>query len=775
MIPTTNAGKRTGFFARLRADQSGNIIALTAAAVLPLIATVGGAIDISRVYAVKTRMQAACDAGALSGRRVMGSSAWNSTAEDAANKMFSANFANDFFGSTGLTKTFNGANEVVTGKITANVPMTLMRVFGKQQRTVSVTCTSEMKIPHTDVMFVLDTTGSMAFAPDGTTASGTNPSRLSGLRRSVNCFYEALAKEDTGEVCATSGSDPAATGLAAGTQLRIGFMPYSSNINVGKLLPTAYFADSRTYQSRSPIISTINVWNISGTEAPSPYAYTARPIPSPTNTYALASSYNSTWTDLASSGQTTVERFGNTSVNLDNTKVATDAVTCANWNNTDSKKLLSTVGDLPGSPGVYTPGSYVAPNYSGSSTGTVTRPHTQPMTNNLVRGYRYSWTGSICRLQISSGKTSSPDTRWNGNRSWTGTTSITWTSARELTGWTLHPRSVNVSELKNGTNWNGSFTVADFAASTANVRKSGSSTSASINIPVNAIVAWNGCIEERQTYMNIDTNPDDEWSPIPSTAFDLDIDSAPTTAANTQWGPALQGLIYGRSDGSSRTTTNRTIAADHTALFASNASGKLNTLACPTEARTLEVYKTGATRTPANIRTYTNSLTAVGGTYHDIGLLWGARFMSSTGVFGTQNSTDSSGNPITIQRHMIFMTDGDTGTCSTSYTPYGISWWDRLQTNKNNPVDDTGTTFCNNTYTNRIVDARTAALCSAIKNKNITLWVASFGSGVNAASEARLKTCASSSSHFYDADSTADLMTAFKEIALQISRLRLQS
>lgn len=766
MIATNLRAKKPGFLARLRQDETGNVIAMTAAAVLPMIAIVGGAIDVSRLYGVQSRLQAACDAGALTGRRVMGSAAWGTTSENAANAMFSTNFANNYFGGTSLVKDFDGVDGRVNGEVSVNVPMTLMRMFGQEERTVSVTCTSEMRIPHTDVMFVLDTTGSMAFAPDGTTASGTNPSRMAGLRRSVNCFFETLAKEDTGEICAASGTDPVATGLASGIQLRVGFMPYSSNINVGKLLPTAYFADTWAYQSRTPVIANINVWEIAGTETNSPYVYSARPTPSP-NIYASASSYSATWTDLGTSGQTVVQRFGATSVTLDNVKSAATSAACVAFNDRDSNRLLSTVGDSMGTPGTYTPGSYVAPNYSGSATGTVTRPHTQPMTNNLVRGYRYAWVSNTCRLQISNGRTSSPNTRWNGTRTWTGTTAINWTTQREVTGWTLQQRNVDVSGLKNGTNWNASFTVPDFTTSTANVRKSGSSVPTTINTPANAGISWNGCIEERQTYMNVDNNPDDEWSPIPNSALDLDINTAPTSADNSKWAPALEGLIYQRTVGGTRTM-------DPVSTAAAGDVGKLNFLACPTEARRLEVYKTGATRTPSDIRAYTNSLVATGATYHDIGLLWGARFMSPTGIFGTANSTDSSGNAITIQRHMIFMTDGDTGTCSFSYSPYGTAWWDRRQTNKDDPADDGGPT-CTNSYTNRIVDARTAALCNAIKNMNITLWVVSFGSGVNATSEARLRTCASSANHFYDADNTAALMTAFNEIALQISRLRLQS
>src|SRR3546814_12202091 len=80
------------------------------------------------------------------------------------------------------------------------MPMTIRRIFGQTERTIAVTCTAEMRIPNTDVMFVLDTTGSMSDNIPGDSAS-----KIFGLRRAVKCFYEALAKQDTDASC---GSTP---------------------------------------------------------------------------------------------------------------------------------------------------------------------------------------------------------------------------------------------------------------------------------------------------------------------------------------------------------------------------------------------------------------------------------------------------------------------------------------------------------------------------------------------------------------------------------------
>lgn len=763
--------KSPGFLARLRRDEAGNVIALAAAAVLPFIAIVGGAIDISRMYAVKTRMQAACDAGALSGRKVMGSAAWNSAADSAATQMFSANFSDNFFGSDSLTKNFSGADETVTGEISANVPMTLMRIFGTAESTISVTCTSEMRIPHTDVMFVLDNTGSMNCSPSDTIATCSNnggteksDARIKGLRKATNCFYETLAREDTGEVCDAVNGDPTPTGLAADIQLRVGFLPYSSNINVGNILPTQYFANAWTYQSRVPVTSNIPVWNDSDSESFGPWDNPSRPNSGAWNT---ASNYSS-FANVSGSGSVSIYRAGmaNATVNI----VVTGATSsnCANNNTIDSNRLRI-VSDVAGSPSNSTPGASTAPSFGPPQSTNRTRLHTRTTVHNVV-GYRYAWTSGECRLQSAAGKTSNADTRWTQTQSRTGTIPVEWTTVRELTGWTLRPRSVDISGLKNGTNWNSSLSVPDLGFSTVSVNRSGNNSSSNIFIPSSVNVGWQGCIEERQTFLNTDTNPDDDWDSIPGSALDMNIDAAPSTGIETQWAPALQGLIYSRLDNSGNRTMAGTLGGSYPVTSANNTNRKLNALTCPAEAKKLQVWANGT-----DIFAETNKFIATGGTYHDIGLLWGARLVSPTGIFASENNNDAAGNPITIQRHLVFMTDGEAGSCSSAYTPYGTAWWDRRQTNKDNPIDDSGVSTCTNSYTNRIIYARMDALCRAIKNKNITLWVVSFSAGVATTAKPKLEACASSNKHFYDADSTADLLTAFKEIALQISRLRLQS
>lgn len=160
--------ERRGVLMRLRGDWGGNTLVIMTAALIPLTGMVGGGIDISRMYILKIRLQHACDAGALAGRKAMGGSAWsynNHYPRAQANQFFDGNFASGLFSATNLSRTFTEDAGKVTGRASATIPMTLMRIFGQTTKTLSVTCDADMRLPNTDVMFVLDTTGSMADIP----------------------------------------------------------------------------------------------------------------------------------------------------------------------------------------------------------------------------------------------------------------------------------------------------------------------------------------------------------------------------------------------------------------------------------------------------------------------------------------------------------------------------------------------------------------------------------------------------------------------------------
>ena len=735
------------FLTRLARDVRGNTIALAAAAMLPLAGMIGGGVDMSRLYLAKTRLQQACDAGALSGRKAMGTATWttgSATSSDArAKELFDLNYRDGSYGTGNLTRTFSESGGVVTGTASVVVPMTIMRVFGVAARTLDVNCSARMEIPNTDVMFVLDVTGSMnCVAGDSSCSNNGNVpaegAKILGLKSAVKCFYEALLKVDTSEVC---GDDPTATTYTQTAQIRIGFVPYSLDVNVGKLLPNAYLADTWTYQSRVANTQTVRAWSLDTESAKSAWSnWSPSSMPSSFNTASGFSSWSTPNSDLTVGGVTySRQRSDRTSSN------------CANLNT------------LSGSSTTLIARTDVAGTTSSSLTGTTNNPPTYPASSqtltytdnepHTVTGYRYYWKKlsgtNSCWLENAAGS-------YSKTRTQTSTKPINWTTHEVFKDWTYKAVTHNVAALKTGeSTWAGSVALPLTVVNGDTVKLSGSNSNTVLQFVADTNVPWAGCIEERQTVKNSDGDPSDEWTPIPSGAYDMNIDMVPNAAtAGSYWGPMLPDAVWGRYSGSSNKTTDVTTTSN---LNRNNIYSY-----CGTEAKKLQTWYT-----PDNFETYVDSLHAEGNTYHDIGMIWGARLISPTGIFASQNAATPTGGA--IQRHIVFMTDGDTMSYNSDYMSYGISWWDRRQTTYA-PSNGNGT----NSDTAKIINAHLSALCTAIKNKNITLWVISYGGGINEATEARLETCATSG-RYYSASNSEALIARFKQIASEIAQLRLTS
>jgi hypothetical protein len=180
-----------------------------------------------------------------------------------------------------------------------------------------------------------------------------------------------------------------------------------------------------------------------------------------------------------------------------------------------------------------------------------------------------------------------------------------------------------------------------------------------------------------------------------------------------------------------------------------------STFYCPTEARKLQSWTD-----PSTFQSYVNSLNPDGNTYHDIGIIWGARLMSPTGIFRTENAATPNGGE--IERHMIFMTDGDTNANDFDYAAYGLPFFDHRQTLANPSKEQL----------QEQVNLRFLAICQWVRNSGITLWVVNFGEGQSQATQDRLLQCASTGRYFSNTDSVG-LQQTFKSIADQISQLRL--
>ncbi|WP_246171474.1 TadE/TadG family type IV pilus assembly protein [Sphingobium limneticum] len=640
-----------GFLRRLAGNQSGNVMAMVAAAIIPLAALIGGGLDMSRAYMARARMQQACDAAALAGRRAMTGSSMSQSDKDEAKKFFDFNFPQNTFQTATFTPVIQSKpGETTTVQVTAEstMPTTLMKIFGYTTLPLSVTCESRFDIGNTDVMLVLDTTGSMS--SNMTDTDGTTMTRLAALKLAVKDFYDTLG----------AGSDT--TG-----RIRYGFVPYSSAVNVGYSLPASYMVGGSSGET----------W-IYNTRRMTYYNDT------PSTTSTCYRGYKATGSNSCRSTAATAQS--------DSSSVSRSS--CQTWGNATT----SINGDYP---------------------GTVTK----------IVYSAYSWNG-----------TNPFPTSGSGNQkcvrqevSTTHTTNVTGGAGNtSLNEWAYDDFPTDVSTYITG-------------ASTTNPAFTDGTSS-----------TWSGCIEERDTDSSITATT--STSSIPSGAYDLQIDTIPTNTA-TKWRPHWPEVEFDRSG----RWLNDNVYPDYR-------SGTGGWNACPSKARKLASYSSRSA-TPAGMSSsfdaYIDSLIAIGGTYHDIGMMWGARFLSPTGIFASENA--SAPNGFNISRHIIFMTDGDLTAYDAVYGSYGYQKLDGR-------VAPTST---DNDRLKAIHKRRLEMMCNAIKGKGITIWVVGFkdqpplGTLDSAMLDTELQSCANSSNHWFMAYKPSTLRQKFKDIAKNIGGLRL--
>lgn len=547
---------------------------MAAFAIIPLLAMVGGAVDASRTYMAYTRLQQACDSGALAGRKAMANVTTLSDTEKAkANEFFDFNFPANTYSAQSVVRSFSkGADGVVIGTASLSMPTTLMKMFGFAAIPLQVGCQATLNIPNTDVMFVLDVTGSMAGTPAGYATSDPTQSRIYGLRQAVKDFYAVLGPG------AKSGPG----------RIRYGFMPYSSNVNVGRILYAA------------------NPSFISGGANNNKVAYVTRKA-------------------LTSNGK------------------------FSSW-------------------------SYSSQDVSVSS---IVRSSTFTMPNPAY------WTGA-------------------------------WSSDDQ-----------NYDYWIAGPDWRGQYYWAS------------SRTSAS--------VTWEGCIQEAETVNNIVSTT--ALSPLPSTAYDMDIDLVPSSE-DTRWKPFLPQIQYEPASSGSRGQWLGRSRGDYGA--------------CPAEARRLAQFSDmdATTKRSPSLESYIDTLQPSGFTYHDIGLVWGSRFLSPTGIFSADNSDAAAPGQYQVSRHIVFMTDGELRTVNNNNDAWGINIYD----------GHIAPTNATSARTDESHERRSQMICNAMKSKGFTIWVIGFGS--DGLSDT-LKKCASDDDHWSEASDTAALRKTFAKIAQTIGGLRL--
>lgn len=251
---------------------------------------------------------------------------------------------------------------------------------------------------------------------------------------------------------------------------------------------------------------------------------------------------------------------------------------------------------------------------------------------------------------------------------------------------------------------------------------------------------WGGCIEERITVATGSISYSSLTGMSPSDAADLDIDGLPDASdPDTQWKPMWPDLSYYRS-----TSYYGTVPSV-------SSSGTRSQVACPAQVRPMQVMGR------STFITAENELNPDGGTYHDIGMVWGARMSSPDGPWAS-TINDPPVNGGKVSRHIVFMTDGQMDTGGGMYNAWGVEPNDRRITSDGSKSQS---------------DARHAlrfrALCDAVKAKGIRIWVIGFDTSLNS----DLTYCMSPNSGFTASNAT-QLNAAFQEIAKQVGELRVQ-
>jgi hypothetical protein len=348
-----------------------------------------------------------------------------------------------------------------------------------------------------------------------------------------------------------------------------------------------------------------------------------------------------------------------------------------------------------------------------------TRTWSRAFSNDESSGADWGWSGAA----DTSGTNRSCRRRYVETDT-TYQTQVYYTSS----GWTYRAESVNVSDYKMGE-----------AVTMATDDDGQSATSGSwdpLEIAQNATdednesVTWNGCIEERQQASpSLITSSTPSDLAIPATAYDLNINLIPTND-QTRWRPMFPRVEYGRYG---------------------SYTYSLSGAACPAAARRLAAWTRG------DMQSYVNALTPTGSTYHDIGMIWGARLLSSGGIFADSPDTFAS---MPVARHIIFMTDGQMDTDPLIYSAYGIEGNDQRISGQSSPSESE----LNGRHLQRF-----RMICNAAKSLNISIWVIAFGTTLSS----DMQNCASNANQASTIANRDALIAKFREIGNNIGALRL--
>jgi Flp pilus assembly protein TadG len=216
--------------------RGGNVAITFAFATLPIIATVGYAVDYSRANSVKVAMQAALDSTAL----MISKEAVKDTPtqlQDNAKAYFLAMFNRSDVKNITVTTTYDSANPTqVAIRSSVDVPTTFLAAVGWDTMTVGNSSTVKWGSSRLRVALVLDNTGSMA-------QGGTTPqtSKLAALQTATANLLTQLKNA-----------------AAVPGDVYVSIIPFVKDVNLGASNYASNYLDWTEWEGEPPILDTAN-------------------------------------------------------------------------------------------------------------------------------------------------------------------------------------------------------------------------------------------------------------------------------------------------------------------------------------------------------------------------------------------------------------------------------------------------------------------------------------------------------------------------------------
>lgn len=299
---------------------------------------------------------------------------------------------------------------------------------------------------------------------------------------------------------------------------------------------------------------------------------------------------------------------------------------------------------------------------------------------------------------------------------------------------------------------------------------------------------WNGCVETRMRGTSPGTDDYNTNDVAPNLAV-------PATLFPAYFSPDTPGSSYGinyvtgtstSSVGSecrgltstvcsSTTTTNLYMKQENYFKYADKNVGVESTSSNGPWKNCTGTSIVPMTYDRAKVEAGIDAMVAVGPTVIPEGLAWGWRAISPTEPFtlvegsgSLAATTISPYNDVRWQKIIVLMTDGDNDVSPGNYSLNGTTYTAYGRQNETLATNRFGTTSSGSIE--GALDTAMTTICNNIKDNDVKLYVAAFGTGISTATKNLLKSCASDpdSNYYTEATTSADLTAFFDHIGQDV-------